>query len=242
MSSEDSSTASIFIRNSSLAILLLMPIAALGTRFGIWPFTIGLLLVALSMLSSVLIQIINAIWLIRKPKKAGTKTALRWASLFALPPLIIVAITLTNMSKGYPPIHNISTDTSNPPQFTQALLQRSSDSNPLDYSSELAEIQQAAYPDLASLLSNKSVSETYEKALAICLENGWEVYGKNPENGTIEAVDTSFWFGFKDDIIVRIVATDTGSKMDLRSVSRVGVSDIGVNANRIRDFIASFDS
>ncbi|MFT5692873.1 MAG: hypothetical protein ACI92E_002209 [Oceanicoccus sp.] len=241
MSSEDTATASIFIRNSSIAILLLMPIAALGTRFGIWPFTIGLLLFAVSMLSSVLIQIITAIWLIRKPQKPGTKTALRWASVFALPPLVIVALTLSNMSKGYPPIHNISTDTANPPQFTQALTQRGSDSNPLDYSKELAHIQNAAYPDLTTVMSTKSASDTYKNALAICLENGWDVYGQNPEDGTIEAVDTSFWFGFKDDIIVRIEATDTGSKMDLRSVSRVGVSDIGVNANRIRHFVTSFE-
>lgn len=240
MSSENTATASIFIRNSSIAMLLLMPIAALGTRFEIWPFTIGLLLFALSMLSSVLIQIINAIWLMRKPKKTGTKTALRWASLFALPPLIIAGITLTNMSKGYPPIHNISTDTANPPHFTQALKQRGSDSNPLDYPAELADMQRAAYPDLTTVLSNNSVAETYEKALAICLENGWEVYGKNPKKGSIETVDTSFWFGFKDDIIVRIEATKTGSKMDLRSVSRVGVSDLGVNANRIRNFVSNF--
>ncbi len=241
MSSEDTAKSSIFIRNASVIILLLMPIAALGTRFGIWPFTIGLLMFAVSMLGSVLIQITNAIWLFRKPA-SGTTSALRWASLFAFPPLIIVAVTLTNMSKGYPPIHNISTDRENPPQFTEAATQRGSDSNPLEYSSELASVQHSAYPDLSTVLSNDSVVETYEKALALCLENGWDVYGKSPEKGLIEAVDTTFWFGFKDDIVIRIQATETGSKMDLRSVSRVGVSDVGVNANRIRQFVASFKS
>jgi uncharacterized protein (DUF1499 family) len=59
----------------------------------------------------------------------------------------------------------------------------------------------------------------------------------NAGEGRIEATDTTFWFGFKDDIVVRIAATGHGSRLDVRSVSRVGVSDIGTNARRIRKFL-----
>jgi uncharacterized protein (DUF1499 family) len=67
---------------------------------------------------------------------------------------------------------------------------------------------------------------------------GWDIVARAPADGRLEAVDTSPWFGLRDDIVVRIRAEGTGSRVDIRSKSRAGESDLGVNARRIRDFIA----
>jgi len=239
MSADNSSKFSRALRNAAVIFTLLMPVAALGTRFDIWLFTTGLMLFALSMAGSLLIQVINAIWLLRKPVPA-TRSALRWASLIALPPLVIIAIVLQGIAEGNPPIHNISTDTQEPPIFEQALVERGENSNPLEYSRELAATQSKAYPDLVPIISSLSPADAFERALAICKENGWHIYQQDSQRGLIEAADTTFWFGFKDDIAIRIRASDSGSKLDMRSVSRVGVSDMGLNAKRIRAFSASF--
>jgi len=240
MSADNSAKFSRFLRNAAVIFTVLMPLAALGTRFDIWLFTTGLMLFALSMAGSLLIQVINAIWLLRKPAPA-TRSALRWASLIALPPLVIIAIVLQGIAEGNPPIHNISTDLLEPPAFEQALAERGEGSNALDYSEELAAIQAKAYPDLTPIMSSLSPAEAFDRALAICKENGWQVYLQDSQRGLIEAADTTFWFGFKDDVAIRIRPSDSGSKLDLRSVSRVGVSDMGLNAKRIRAFSTSFN-
>ena len=67
---------------------------------------------------------------------------------------------------------------------------------------------------------------------------GWEIVDANPGQGRIEATDATFWFGFKDDMVVRVAPTETGSRVDVRSLSRVGRSDVGTNAKRIRAFLA----
>ena len=66
---------------------------------------------------------------------------------------------------------------------------------------------------------------------------GWQIVDANAREGRIEATATTFWFGFKDDVVVRIVPAPGGSRVDVRSVSRVGVSDVGANAKRVRDFL-----
>ena len=69
---------------------------------------------------------------------------------------------------------------------------------------------------------------------------GWEIVAANAEEGRIEATDTTLWFGFKDDVVVRIQARDDESLLDVRSVSRVGKSDVGTNAQRIRAYLRKF--
>ena len=66
---------------------------------------------------------------------------------------------------------------------------------------------------------------------------GWEIVASDPAAGRIEATDTTFWFGFKDDVVVRVAAAPDGSRVDVRSLSRVGLSDVGTNAARIRKYL-----
>jgi uncharacterized protein (DUF1499 family) len=80
-------------------------------------------------------------------------------------------------------------------------------------------------------------AQAFEKALSAADKMCWKIVESNPAEGRIEATDTTFWFGFKDDIVVRITPTADGSRIDVRSVSRVGRSDVGTNARRIEKYI-----
>jgi uncharacterized protein (DUF1499 family) len=226
------------MRNIALVLVFLMPVAALGTRFDLWPYTIGMLLLAISVLGSLLIQIINAVWLLRKPS-TEIKTTLRWASLFALPPLIIIA-TVMHSDGSTAGIHHISTDLDNPPEFVAAIKQRGEQSNSLVYSSDIANIQRQYFPDIAPIHTQHTPQDAYELALNTAQEMGWEIYASNPQQGRIEAMDSTFWFGFKDDIVIRVSSTENGARIDLRSVSRVGRGDMGANARRIAEFTKKF--
>ena len=73
--------------------------------------------------------------------------------------------------------------------------------------------------------------------MAAARKIGWVIVDANAAEGRIETTDTTFWFGFKDDIVIRITPADHGSRVDIRSVSRVGKSDVGTNAKRIRKYL-----
>jgi hypothetical protein len=141
-------------------------------------------------------------------------------------------------AKRVPAIHDITTDTENPPRFVAVLALRKDAPNSADYGGpELARKQRAAYPELRSLVLDVAPDRAFEGAAAAARRLGWKIVDANAGEGRIEATDTTFWFGFKDDVVVRIAPSGRGSRVDVRSVSRVGVSDIGTNARRIRKFL-----
>lgn len=143
------------------------------------------------------------------------------------------------VAKSVPPIHDISTDTNNPPEFVAVAPLRADAPNPVEYAGkETAEQQLQAYPDITTYSTNESPMNLFDAALVRAQEMGWEVVDSNQAEGRIEATDTTRWFGFKDDVVIRIRATDAGSELDIRSKSRVGRSDVGKNAARIREFIS----
>jgi uncharacterized protein (DUF1499 family) len=112
-------------------------------------------------------------------------------------------------------------------------------SNPPGYGGEAIAAQQLkAYPDVRPLTLTVPPDAAFEKALRAAREAGWDIVESRPDQGRIEATDTTLWFGFKDDIVVRVTASDSGSRIDVRSVSRVGKSDIGTNATRIRNYLS----
>jgi uncharacterized protein (DUF1499 family) len=76
----------------------------------------------------------------------------------------------------------------------------------------------------------------FERAKGAVEEAGWQIAREDPSAGRIEAVATTFWFGFKDDVVIRIAADGPGSRVDVRSKSRVGKGDLGTNAQRIRAY------
>ncbi|MGE0826697.1 MAG: DUF1499 domain-containing protein [Candidatus Binatia bacterium] len=142
--------------------------------------------------------------------------------------------------KRLPLIHDITTDMENPPPFVAILPLRADAPNPAEYGGpEVAAQQRTGYPDLAPLTLQIPPSQAFDRALAAARDMEWEIVASEPSEGRIEATATTFWFGFKDDVIVRVIpASSGGSRIDVRSVSRVGTSDVGANAERITAYLA----
>ena len=143
-------------------------------------------------------------------------------------------------ARGNPAIHDITTDMDNPPAFVAVLPLRAGAANPPEYAgAETAAQQRRAYPDVQPPVLRSSAGETFDRALAAVRDLGWEVVASDRAAGRIEAVDTTFWFGVKDDVVIRIAETPPagGTRVDVRSKSRVGVGDLGTNAGRVRELL-----
>lgn len=136
-----------------------------------------------------------------------------------------------------PRLHDISTDTENPPEYISVVPLRRGVPNSTQFDSKLAALQLQAYPDVRPVVLPTPPDQAFQAALRVVRDLGWEIVEANQGALRIEATDTSFLFGFKDDVVIRVAGEANGSRIDLRSLSRVGGSDFGVNANRIRKFI-----
>ena len=155
---------------------------------------------------------------------------------------IIMPLSMLSKAKSVPPIHDISTDLKSPPEFVAIIPLRADAPNPATYAGEdTAEQQREAYPELQTLTYSQSKSQLVEASEQAVNNLGWELVNIDANNGIIEATDTTVWFGFKDDIVVRI--NDDGSErlVDIRSKSRIGKSDLGKNAERIHALIKELD-
>ncbi|HEX3862057.1 MAG TPA: DUF1499 domain-containing protein [Stellaceae bacterium] len=140
-----------------------------------------------------------------------------------------------------PSIDDITTDWVNPPQFQAVLpVRKAADANSVDYKgTKVSDLQRKAYPDIAPLNLNIPPPQAFARALAVAERMEWTIVASDAAAGQIEASQSSRWFGFTDDIVVRITPTDSGSRIDMRSESRYGRGDFGVNAARIRKYLAA---
>ena len=144
------------------------------------------------------------------------------------------------MARSVPPIHDITTNMVSPPQFLAIVPLRASAPNPHEYlGGETSELQRQFYPDIMSRVYAQPSEEVFAVVTEVATELGWEIVDADMEAGRVEATDTTQWFGFKDDVVIRLTrSTGNSTILDVRSKSRVGRSDIGVNARRIRSFTA----
>lgn len=228
----------------AIVAAVLLPLGALGHRLGVWSFGTGFVFLAggafLSIVT-VLGGIVALIVALRTGREADRPFL--YIGLLIAGAIVVLMAAQIGTARSVPPIHNISTDTADPPAFDAALGLRGADSNPVDYdAAKLAAAQQAAYPRVKPILTDRTVAESFDRAVNVLNGMGLEVVAADHAAGRIEAVATSFWFGFKDDLVVRIREKGTGSVVDLHSVSRVGQSDLGVNAKRIEEFIDRFNA
>ncbi len=146
-------------------------------------------------------------------------------------------------AKSLPMIHDITTDTQRPPEFVAILPLRAGAANPAEYGGpEIAAKQAEAYPDIRSQHLDAPPAEAFTRAENAARDMGWDIVTADAGAGRIEATDTTFWYGFKDDVVIRIEPDAGGSRIDVRSVSRVGLSDVGKNAKRIRAFVKALGS
>jgi len=142
-----------------------------------------------------------------------------------------------------PHIYDITTDPQSPPQFVSIMPLRSGAENPATYGGpSVAAMQKTAYPDIRPMVLSMPVKDSFNLAIKAAHDMGWQIVADNPAEGRIEAVATTFWFGFKDDVVVRVSPMPTGSRIDMRSASRVGGGDVGTNAKRVRAYMAKLAS
>lgn len=219
----------------ALTLLLILPLSVLTVRSGAWQQ--GLMLYAIACFGSAALVILSIVLLLL-PRFAPWRKSITLRALLALPGLLLL---LSLLSGGDAPrIHDITTDTANPPTFIMAVAQRGPHSNPLDIDQDVIRQQQEAYPHLQPLSTALSFDDAYNRAEQVAAQLGWDIYHQDRKAGLIEAVDTSDIMAFKDDIAIRVRTNAQGTKIDLRSVSRVGQGDLGANAKRISAFIEAF--
>ena len=217
-------------------------LAVLGHRFGLMNHQVALIVLvggaAVGMMA-VLSGIVSILGIITA---VDTKVSGLFLALSGLIiGLAVVTPVFLTVQAGYtvPRIHDITTDLQNPPEFTAIGYLRTAAHNPLDRNvpENLAKLQQAGYPDLGPLLIDMDSIRVFEEAAALAKSRGWEIVDISAENGTIEATDTTMLMGFKDDVVIRVSEKEGKAIVDMRSASRVGISDMGTNAARIKAFL-----
>jgi uncharacterized protein (DUF1499 family) len=212
----------------AVAALVMLALSGPGVRFDLWSYRTGLTVFRWSAYVAIAAALIAAIALAIPKVRAGGLVLPTAALLLGLA-VLYVPLQFIQRARAVPPINDITTDTENPPRYMTG--QRAYPG------AEFARQQRAAYPDIAPVILLAPPREAFAKAVAAAEAMGWEVVGRDAAAGTIEAVDATKWFGFKDDIAVRVTPTpEGGSRIDIRSKSRVGRSDIGTNARRIRAY------
>lgn len=212
-------------------------LAGPGSRLGWWHYRTGLALFGIAAIMGLLGAVISLIGGIL----AGThRAAYRMAIAGIIIGLVAAGIpwSWSRIAKRVPGIHDITTDTVDPPSFSAVLSLRQNAENPSAYEGrETADRQKMAYPDIQPLVMPLFPETAFDRAVKAAGEMGWNIVFMNAREGRIEATATTFWFGFTDDVVVRIMRKKEGSRIDVRSLSRVGVSDMGTNAKRIRTFL-----
>jgi uncharacterized protein (DUF1499 family) len=220
---------------------LMAAVGGLGHRWEWWHFTTGFSLLRWGLYASIagvaasLVVLAGAAWL-----KRGNLALAALAAIVLGAVVIAVPLEQWHRAGDAPPIHDISTDLDDPPAFVALRPAREAAPNAVDHpGSDVARQQRAAYPDLATVRASAAPEAVLAAAEDVAREMGWEVVEVDRAAGRLEAVDRTFWFGFRDDVVVRArEAGDGGTVLDVRSASRVGVGDVGTNARRIREFLA----
>jgi len=143
--------------------------------------------------------------------------------------------------EGAAEINDITTDTANPPVFEMlARVREAAHAGSSTYGGpEYAAKQKQAYPDIEPLHLALSPADAFARTLEQVRREGWTVAATDPARGRIEASARTFWYGFTDDVVLRISAEGAGSRVDMRSKSRIGSGDRGVNAARMREFLGA---
>ncbi len=188
-------------------------------------------------IGAAVLSLVGLIITLARPKERRRGLPIAAISVVVAAAMIAVPARF-RMGPPAPPIHDITTDTRDPPEYVAVLPLRAGAPNTTKYGGErVAAQQREAYPDLQPAALNVPSAQAFERALAAVHEMGWDLVEADAAAGRIEATDTTFWFGFKDDVVIRVRPTDGGSRVDVRSLSRVGVGDAGTNAKRIRAYL-----
>jgi hypothetical protein len=220
----------------ALAAAVALALSGPGTRLALWNYPVGFMLLRGAAYIGIAAALLAIAALAIPRARAGRVSTLLFALILggvaaALP------FAFQAGARSVPPIHDISTDTVHPPQFFAVLPLRAAAPNPPGYAgASVAELQRKHYPDIRTLELPNPPAAAFRRALAAAQDMGWQIVASDVTLGRIEAVATTPWFGFKDDIVILVRGAPSGSIVDMRSKSRVGRSDLGANARRIRAY------
>lgn len=220
--------------------LLLSIIAGQGTRWEIWHFSAGLRLLKIAVYVACLAGCVSFAGLVSSLLVRDRHGfAYSFCGFILSGFLIGIPAYWAVKARHLPAIHDITTDTEDPPQFDAILSLRSGAPNSPVYGGwQIASQQKTAYPDIVPLiLHGVRRQEVFDQAFIAARKMDWTIISADKAKGIIEAVASTYWFGFKDDISIRLRDLPDGVRVDVRSTSRVGMSDIGTNAIRIRKFM-----
>lgn len=229
--------------------------AGLGTRLHVWDYATGFITIFPFCPYAAAIGVaLGIVWaLIALFRNAGTGAG--YAVVGLAGSLTILAVPLydyvmADVVHGIPPIHDISTDTENPPEFVVLLHDRQGAANPAGYDgpkrvktydgklSTTIALQKKYYSDIRGIGVLIPPAKLYARALNAVKAMDWQIVAAAPDaqGGRIEATSRSFLFGFVDDIVIRVKPAGMGARLDIRSKSREGDNDLGENAANIRTF------
>lgn len=228
----------------ALASALAGLLSGAGSRWGLWDFHTGFTVLLWAAYGGLIAAIVSLIAIVVTVAGKRMKHELVWAVLgFCLGTVVVVIpLSWSRAAKAAPSISDITTDTVHPPKFVKILPLRRGAPNPSEYGGPVvAQSQIQAYPDILPLVFDGPPDKVFDKALAVARGMGWRIIDAERKEGRIEAVASTFWFHFEDDIVIRIEKSRHRTRLDIRSVSRVGKNDMGTNAERIRKFLRAME-
>lgn len=258
-----------FVIRFALIVSLFAPVyfavAALGVKFGLWGwrFGLGTLIVEWGPRLLIAALVLGAAALLAALTSRPRGRAVAAAVLALAIPAVGLAYgqQVRSASEDIPPIHDVSTNSGHPPQYSARLmaLRDAAGSNPVHppttplgsieayqsprfadrASRTVADLGKEAYPELQTLVVRADQRMLFEVLVDEARKRGWQIHTSDPGGGFLEATAETFWFGFKDDVAVRVRrARSPGTLLvDARSTSRVGLSDMGANAARLTNYL-----
>jgi fatty-acyl-CoA synthase len=242
----------------ALAPILMIAAGVLGVQFDLIDWRIGPDALVFDLpFKLALVGILGGVFAIFAAATSGTRRYWPMAILSLVLPIAVLAglAWVRSAGESYPPVHDVSTDWADPVAFSPALLRaRGPDAFPIETN--------PVVPPTAVTYMNRFVSEVnaetcpgaqgvdlplppvqaYALARAAVLAHGLELLSDNPRAGRLEATGTSPWFGFKEDLAVRVRPSTKGARVDLRSVSRTGLWDFGSNCNRVTRLVQAVEA
>ena len=223
-------------------------IAAIGTAIGLWGFRPALQSLRYLFFAAAAGAVLGLVGLALARRRGKLMLANLVAVVVALG-FVLYLGNLVRIARSVPAIHDVTTNLEDVPQFSRLTVRADNLENiPDEGKAELKALapeerwkalHRAHYGDLRTVRLATPPAETVRRVAALARERGWETALVDDRAGTVEATDTSLFFRFKDDVVVRVrPAPGGGSLVDMRSISRVGGSDVGMNAKRVRSFLA----
>ena len=227
-------------------------VGAIGSGQGAWDFRTGFGFLRYALYAAIAGGLLAIVaWIVARRSRVGGLGKLNLLALVIALAFLGYLGSHIATARSVPAIHDVTTNLDDMPQFAALTvradnLEKIPDNDDprlkaMDPESRWKAIHREAYADLRPVRVPWSVEETIRRAEAVARERGWEIARADPRGGTLEATATTFFFRFKDDVVIRARAVAGGTQLDMRSISRVGGSDVGVNAKRIRAFLKDLE-